>query len=153
MTSSTTQSHSHDPLRHSSDELKSILREFFRKAYTEGDESVIDTLMAPDVLHHGLARDPIVGRDAFRRWYHAFRGSFTDTHCSLTHICVEDDLAAARVLFTGTHSTAAFGFPPTGNQVSLSAVILCRFEHGQVAEAFNEFDHLSLLQQLGAIPT
>jgi steroid delta-isomerase-like uncharacterized protein len=141
-----------NPTQHTPDELKTLIREFFRKAYTEGNEQVIDELLAPDVLMHGLGPEPTVGREPFRRWYHAFRGAFTNIHCSVTHVCIEDDLLAVRVLFTGTHSTASLGPPPTGKLVSVTAVVLCRFEQGKVVEAFNEFDHLSLMQQLGAIP-
>jgi predicted ester cyclase len=134
------------------DELKAQAREFFRQAYTLGNEAVIDELMAPDVLHHGLTREPMVGRDAFKQWYRAFRGSFSEILCSVTHVCVEDDLLAARVLFTGRHTGAYMGPPPTGNMVSLAALVLCRFENGLIAEGFNEFDHLALLQQLGVTP-
>lgn len=136
----------------SPDELKALAREFFREAYTLGNESVIDKLMAPDILHHGLTREPFVGREKFKEWYRAFRGAFSDIGCSVTHVCVEEDLLAARVLFTGRHTGASLGVPPSGRNVSLSALVLCRFENGVIAEGFNEFDHLSLMRQVGAVP-
>lgn len=136
----------------SPDELKARAREFFRQAYMLGDESVIDRLMAPDILHHGLGAEPIVGRERFKEWYRSFRGAFSDILCSVTHVCVEEDLLAARVLFTGTHTGTSLGVPPTGRKVSLTALIMCRFQDGQITEGFNEFNQLALLQQIGAAP-
>jgi predicted ester cyclase len=137
--------------RQTPDEIKALMRRYFREAYTLGNEAVIDEVMAPDILHHGLEAEPQVGREPFKRWYRQFRGSFSEISCSVTHVCVEEDLVAARVLFTARHTGEGLGVPATGRMVTLSALIMCRCENGQVTEGFNEFDRLSLLKQIGAV--
>jgi predicted ester cyclase len=39
---------------------------------------------------------------------------------------------------------------PTGRRTSLSAVNICRFENGKVAEIWNHRDDLGLIEQVGA---
>ena len=38
---------------------------------------------------------------------------------------------------------------PTGRSITFSAVNVCRFENGKVAEIWNHRDDLGLMQQLG----
>ena len=135
----------------SSESLKARMRDYFHRAYTLGDASAIDEMIATDVLNHGLAPQPERGREAFKRWYTAFRGAFSNVDCKLTHCFVEGDWVTARVLFIADHTGASLGHPPSGRRITLTALVLCRFQNGQAVEGYNEFDQVSLLKQLGAM--
>ena len=54
-----------------------------------------------------------------------------------------------RWLATGTHTGRWAGFEPTGRTMSFSAVNVCRFEDGKVAEIWNHRDDLGLQEQIG----
>ena len=45
------------------------------------------------------------------------------------------------------------GMPPTGKTVQVTGVNVARFADGKIVESWFNFDMLTLLQQLGAIPT
>jgi predicted ester cyclase len=45
-----------------------------------------------------------------------------------------------------------FGLPPTGKQATFTGLVISRMAGGQIAEEWEHFDQLGLLQQLGAVP-
>jgi predicted ester cyclase len=45
------------------------------------------------------------------------------------------------------------GTPPTGKTVRVTGVNVARFVQGKIAESWFNFDMLTLLQQVGAIPS
>jgi predicted ester cyclase len=42
--------------------------------------------------------------------------------------------------------------PPTGKQVTSSAIAICRIADGKIVEEWSQVDLLGMLQQLGVIP-
>ena len=51
-----------------------------------------------------------------------------------------------------THQGELMGIPPTGKQVRTSGISILRIAHGKIAEQWDNFDNLGMLQQLGVIP-
>jgi predicted ester cyclase len=125
--------------------------DYFHRAYVLGDESVIDEFIAPNVIAHGLAPEPLHGVAAFKEWYRRFRSSFSNITCPVTHAWAEGDWVIVRITFTGTHTGPSLGPPPTGKPVTLSALIAAREKDGKLVEGFNEFNQYALLQQIGAV--
>ena len=60
----------------SPDQLKSLMRTYFHRAYTLGDASVIEELIAPNVITYGLSPQPLTKAAEFKEWYTRFRSSF-----------------------------------------------------------------------------
>lgn len=52
----------------------------------------------------------------------------------------------------GTHQEAFLGIPPTGQQVTLKAIVIYRIADGKIVERWAQVDTLGFLQQLGVIP-
>jgi predicted ester cyclase len=53
----------------------------------------------------------------------------------------------------GTHQGGTGGLgPPTGRQIELEGIAIQRFEGSKIAEFWDRFDSMSLLQQLGLAP-
>jgi predicted ester cyclase len=53
---------------------------------------------------------------------------------------------------TGTHQGPFGEMPPTGKSISVQWVMVSRFEGDRIAEDFEVYDSLGLMQQLGAVP-
>jgi predicted ester cyclase len=66
----------------------------------------------------------------------------------VSHCIAEGDWVSARVVFSAIHSGPGLGPPPSHKPVSLTALVLVRFENGQVIEGYNELNQLSLMQQI-----
>jgi predicted ester cyclase len=126
-----------------------MMRDYFHRAYDLGDATAVDDHIAPDVLSHGLSLEPTTGRQFFKEWYVTFLSAFSDVSCPISHTWVDGDWVIVRVLFSGTHTGDGLGIPPTGRQISVSALVAARVVNNQVVESFNEFNRLALLQQLG----
>src|SRR5690606_16992871 len=68
-----------------------IVRRWFDELWNEGQEAVIDELLAPGMVARGLAATDIVGRDQFRQFYQAFRSAFSDVHITLDNVIEAGD--------------------------------------------------------------
>ena len=51
-----------------------------------------------------------------------------------------------------THKGELKGIPPTGKRVTITGIIISRFENGREVEAWEESNTLGLMQQIGAVP-
>lgn len=65
---------------------------------------------------------------------------------------VEEDLITNHWTVTGTHDGPLEDLEPTGRTIDISGLIIARFEGGKIAEEWEVFDELRMLQQMGAIP-
>ena len=54
---------------------------------------------------------------------------------------------------TGTHTGELMGMPPTGKQMNISGMCMFRITEGRVTEWAEVFDQMTLMHQIGAIPT
>jgi predicted ester cyclase len=73
-------------------------------------------------------------------------------HISVEDVVAENDTVVACVILEGTHTGASMGIPPSGNRLRVAGVAIVRFANGQAVEAWNVWDQLGLLRQVGAIP-
>ena len=53
---------------------------------------------------------------------------------------------------TGTHRGELFGIAPTGRTMTVTGILITRFDGGRIAEEWESYDALGMLQQLGAAP-
>jgi predicted ester cyclase len=51
-----------------------------------------------------------------------------------------------------THTGAFLGMEPTNKRVSVNGISIQRFVNGQIVAGWDNWDQLSLLVQLGAVP-
>jgi predicted ester cyclase len=132
-------------------DLIALNREYFHDVWELGNAAAIDRFVNPNVVVHGLS-EPMQGIAAFKAWYHNFRSAFSNIAVAVSHCTRDGDFTTARILFSGTHTGPSLGPKPSYKPVTFSALCLCRWHNDQIVEAFNEFNHLSLLQQIGAVP-
>ena len=75
--------------------------------------------------------------------------AFPDTVYEIKDIVAVDDKVIVRGVDIATHTQEFQGFPPTGKKLEVSWLIIFRFEEGKIVEAWQEFDSLGWMQQLG----
>ena len=80
------------------------------------------------------------------------RSALPDVHIRIEDTIVDGCKAAARVVLEGTHLGEGLGVPATGRRVTITGIVIIRVAHAQIAEGWNSWDQLGLLQQIGAIP-
>ena len=119
-----------------------------------GDIDGFGDLVADDFVEHqggpGFPRTKQGTLDFFR----ALLTAFPDLRMTVEDVIADGDKTVARVSITGTHRGEFMGVPPTDRHVDIQLIDIMRFDHaGRVGEHWGVGDMLSLMQQLGVVPT
>jgi steroid delta-isomerase-like uncharacterized protein len=130
---------------------KALVRRYIESVWNQGDPTLIDELVAPDYIQHAQGVPP--GRAGVKQFFAALRPAFPDIHNTIEDMIAEGDKVVWRSTIRGTHSGPFRGIPPTGKQVTITAINILRLQNGQFVENWGEQDNLGLLQQLGVIPS
>ncbi len=124
---------------------ESVLKQWFRRVWNEGDVSAIDELATPDVVSHGL-KNTLRGTETWRRdFYEPMRQAFTDVHVE-----VVDEVANGDKIFGLQEATLTPR--ATGQPVKMRGSCLVRTVDGKIAEAWDSWDFLGLLESMQLMP-
>ncbi len=126
-----------------------VARRWFKEVWNERNESAIDRLMHPDAVAHGLAGEPIRGREGFKGLFRTFHTALGDLQIDVERTVVEGDTCAALCHVVGKHVGHTFGGAPSGNGVDFYGMTMFRIKDDQLIEGWNCFDFLSMYQQIG----
>jgi len=139
-------------MRAGRDDATAVVRRWFR-AFDDGDLQAEAAARAADFAAHVPGVPEPLDGEGWRQFIGAFFGGFPDMRLVVEDIVAAGDRVAVRWTFQGTHQGEFLGIPPTGKQVTMSAIEINRVHDGKVAEHWVQFDQLGLLRQLGAIPS
>ena len=137
-----------------SERNKALIQRWFEEVWNQGNEKVIDELLAEDAVIHGLvdaSGNPVRGLEAFHEFHAQFRGAFPDINVSVDDIISEGDRVVARCSVRGRHTGEALGFEATNTPVEFGGVAIVRIKDGKIVEAWNHFDFLEMNKQLGVL--
>jgi len=116
------------------------------------DQSPAYQLVAADFVGHFPGQPPIEGLEAFRQFGSLYFSAFPDLQITPEELIAEGDKVTMRYGWRGTQQGELMGFPATGKQVRASGISILRIANGKIAEQWDSFDNLGLLQQLGVVP-
>jgi steroid delta-isomerase-like uncharacterized protein len=134
-----------------SGEAKAKVRRFIEEAWNKGNMRVIDELFASDYVLHEPAED-VKGPQALREMVKGFRDAFPDLLCTIEDQIAEGDLVATRWTLRASHQGDWMGIKRTGKPIAMDGIVLHRFEAGKMTEAWDRWDMLGFMQQVGMIP-
>jgi steroid delta-isomerase-like uncharacterized protein len=137
----------------SMEENRAIVDRYREEVFNEKNLAAIPKYVAP----HYVRRDPgapaeVRGPDGVKQLAAMFFAAFPDIHFDAEDIIAEGDKVVQRLTSRGTHQGEFMGIPPTGKQLTVTAIEIFRLADGQIAEQWVEADYLGLLQQLGVVP-
>jgi predicted ester cyclase len=123
-----------------------------KAAFNQKDMTGCMSYYAPD--HHLRSRDFGPGRQHIERVLSSTRESWPDLVIVVEHAVAEDDWVVGRCTTTATHAKTVMGAAPTNRQVQATFWDMHRFDaDGRIVETWNLTDSLSIMQQLGLVPT
>jgi steroid delta-isomerase-like uncharacterized protein len=134
------------------DDNKAIRRRY-HDAWNAGDVDALNSIMASDVVNHSPLQGQAEGIDGFKEAIQWMRAGVPDLAIVIDSTVAEGDLVATRWTGSGTQTGTLMGIPPTGRPVTVSGIDICRIADGRIVEYWQVLDTLSMLQQLGAIPS
>jgi steroid delta-isomerase-like uncharacterized protein len=117
--------------------------------------AAFDELLAPGCLVHeylpGLPE--AMDREGYNQFIAGFRRALPDIHNVVEDIIAEGDKVAVRWMGYGTHTgDPLMGAPASGNGLRAHGTYVLRFSEGKIAEVWNNWDNLNVMQQMGALP-
>lgn len=130
-----------------------LIRRWFEEVWNQGREETIGALCAKQAVGHGQTHDgsDIVGPDHFKQFWLAFRSGFSSIHVKIHQTIEEGEMAMARWTITMKHTGPFLGLTPTGKQISAKGMSVQRFVDGKIVEAWDNWDQLGVMVQLGAV--
>ena len=117
------------------------------------DQSPAYELVATDFVGHFPGQPTLEGLEAYRQFGAQYFSAFPDLQIMPEDLIAEGDKVTMRYAWRGTHKGELMGIPPTGKQVVTSGISILRIANGKIAEQWDNFDNLGMLQQIGVIPT
>jgi predicted ester cyclase len=96
---------------------------------------------------------PLQGAEEFVAWWERLVRAFPDIHVSVESTMAEDDKVVARCSVRARHTGPGpiLSMQPTLKSVVFTGICLAQIKDGLIFEAWNNFDFLSLYQQIGVI--
>jgi len=134
-----------------SEENKAYVRSLTEEVWNRGNFAVVDEFVAPDYAGHSPTVGETRGREGYRGFYQALRGSFPDIEFTIEDLIAEGDRVVSRWRARGTHLGEYRGLPPTGKSGVIGGTSVFRISDGRVVECWTNADDLGLLQLTGAI--
>jgi steroid delta-isomerase-like uncharacterized protein len=97
-----------------------------------------------------MAED-LVKNEVMRQRLAALRSAFPDLRLSINQLFGDRDLVAVHATASGTHRGTFHGVPPTGRRWQASYTAILRVSDGRIDDFWDNWDLLSITEQLGAI--
>ena len=131
---------------------KNIIRRY-QDAYNNNDLDALDEVVAVDILTPKIMPGMASGLEGAKAVHRTSLLGMPDFRTTIDDLIAEGDKVVARVTMTGTHTGAFWGFPATGKKVLFTGIYIARIENGKIVEHWGEEDGISLMQQIGSMPT
>jgi steroid delta-isomerase-like uncharacterized protein len=134
-----------------SEENKAFVRRWFEEVWNKGREGAIDEMFAADGVAHGLGDESLRGAEGFKPFFRAFREAFPDVEVVVEDTVAEGDKVVARCRVRASHRGDTLGYAATHQPTEFTGMTIARVRDGKIIEAWNNFDFMSMHQQLGAL--
>ena len=131
---------------------KRVVRRFYDEVLNSGSIGALEELAAPDYEEH----DMLPGQGTGLAGLHdrvAMLKRGLDPRFTIEDVIAEGDKVVVRWTNSGTHVAEFLGVPPTGKSFTIAGIDIYRMQENKMAEHWHVIDQLSLLQQLGLIPS
>lgn len=131
-----------------------LLNRYYEELVNQGNLDVVDEIIAEDyVSHHNDPANLPHGPEGVKAFISITRTGFPDLRITVSQIFAEGDQVASMWTMEGTQTGEWFGAPPSGKRAKWDGIVVSRIANGKIAEDWYNFDQISLLMQLGIIPS
>ena len=136
----------------SPDQNKAIIRRFYDEFFNKGNLDIVNELHCPDFQHYDSgAPDPGGGPEGYKRRNSGFLKAFPDRKVTIDDMVAEGDKVVTRSTMRATHRGDLPDIPATGKRVTVTATIISRMQDGKIAEEWEDWNALGMLEQLGVV--
>ncbi|MFY9673350.1 MAG: ester cyclase [Terriglobales bacterium] len=130
---------------------KAVARQLFEVALNQDNWNVYNEIHTPDFVAHAGKKSEDLAGDL--RSAKGWRQAFPDGRYTVNQIIAEGDYVVVYFTGRGTNTGAGNGLPATGKSIELTGTTIFRFTGGKIAEEWTEYDRMTLMKQLGLMPS
>lgn len=91
--------------------------------------------------------------NALKGFFDLLTSAFPDLTLEIPKAIVDGNDVAYLYVLSGTHQGDFMGVPASGKKINIKGMTMLTMEEGKCAQAWGVLDMMSLMQQIGAIPT
>lgn len=115
-----------------------------------GDKNldVLDDIAHPAITHHGASFPDTHGVEELKQGIGRQIAAFPDMALTVDSAFADDDTVIVRWSGTGTNEGSFLGFPPSGQEITMTGINIYRLACGQIIESWSEMNGLALLRQI-----
>ncbi len=135
----------------STEQNKIAMRRIYDEVINTGNLDLAGELIATDVIEHEEFPGLSQGLEGFKQFFTTFRNAFPDLHFTVDDTVAEADKVVSRITIRGTHKGVFMDIAPTGKQVEVQAIDVCRFAGGKMVEHWGQSDMMGMMAQLGVM--
>jgi predicted ester cyclase len=127
-------------------------RRLIEEGFNQGNLGVIDEIAAENFVDH----DPMMGdqdAEGTKQSVAGYRQAFPDLHCTIEDVIDAGDKVIYRWSASGTFENELMGLQPTHEKGDpVKGITIDRYEGDKCVESWSQFDTLTFMRDLGAIP-
>jgi steroid delta-isomerase-like uncharacterized protein len=131
---------------------RALVSRIWDEVWNAGNLDTVDQVLSPDYFGNIPSTAGIRGREGFKQLITSYRTAFPDVHLTVDDLIAEGDRVVARWTSRGTQTGPFGNIPPSGRSIEVPGISIFRIADGLIAEEWEGFDTLALMQQLGVIP-
>lgn len=131
---------------------KATVKKFLHQVLSIGDIDATGDYFHTDMVEEVPLPGQGPGLAGLKETLVMLRQAFPDMRWDVEEQMAEDNRVLTRFVWHGTHQGAFLGIPPTQRSVSVSGMVIDRFEGPKIKSTRILMDTQGLLQQLGAVP-
>jgi steroid delta-isomerase-like uncharacterized protein len=133
---------------------KALCRRFIEEVWNRRNFAAVDELFASSYTRHTSSADPDFGSgpESVRKLVQHYSDAYPDTRFTIDDLIAEGDKVVMRWTARGTHEGELEGVPPTKRRVTVTGTTTARIANGKIAEEWENWDALGMMQQIGALP-
>lgn len=136
----------------STQENKTLVRDYLKGAWDDGDLSVADKLLAANFRSLNVPPGDPGNLESEKHLIGMFLEGFGNFQSTIEDQVAEGNTVLSRWTATGTHQAPFFGVPATGKVMHMKGTEMATVANGQIQDIHAIFDMVGLLQQLGVVP-
>jgi steroid delta-isomerase-like uncharacterized protein len=129
--------------------MDELVRRFYEDLWNRWDDEAVDEVLGEGFAFRGSLGTETAGRGAWRSYRDAVRSGAPDFHNDVLTVVTQGSHAAARLLYTGTHTGDLAGMSPTGRRFSYAGAAFFTADAGRLTSAWVLGDLHALREQLG----
>jgi steroid delta-isomerase-like uncharacterized protein len=127
-----------------------------RRNYEAADKNDLTTFteqLAPDLVLHYPGMPSPLNREALLQMMNAMFSGLTQRQHVFEDQIAEGDKVVTRLTLHAVHTGEFQGMPATGKQIVVPQIAIHRIQNGKIVEVWVSSDDISMMQQLGLMPS